>query len=218
MPRSSEIDASAAPLGPEATRGAILRAAGEVFLARGYERSSMAQIALQSGVARRTLYNHFPGKRALFDEAIARLWGQMSLNPVIAATSGPRSPNEVLYAIGLAIVNFWSRPEAIAIVRLAIWESPRLYEMGVSFLNGATEPARGAVKHYVRRLSRLHDFRIADPDFAANQFIDILLGEVVLGRIASSRGETIDQDRRGYVVREAVALFLARYQVSTTHP
>ena len=214
---SGETDASTAPFGPEATRDAILRTAGEVFLAHGYERSSMDQIASQSGVARQTLYNHFPHKRALFDVAISRLWEQMPLSPVIAATSGSQSPKEVLYGIGLAIADFWSRPDAIAIVRLMIWDGPRLYEMGPNFLNGDTEPARDAVKRYVRRLSRRQDFRISDPDLAATQFVDVILGEVVHGQLTLSRRETIEESRRDYVVGGAVALFLARYHVPMAH-
>jgi AcrR family transcriptional regulator len=212
MPRA-EIGVSALSFEPESTRDAILRTAGEVFLTHGYEQSSMEQIALQSGVARRTLYNHFSSKKALFDATISRMWERMPLTPIVDATSGTQSPEEVLQTIGLTIASFWTPPEAVAFVRLVIWESPRFPEIGTSFLDGGTEPARAAVKKYVRRLSRQSDFRIPDPDLAATQFIDVILGEVVLGRLATSRVSSPDEQRRRYVVREAVALFMARYHV-----
>lgn len=53
----------------ESTREAILGTASGVFLAHGYELSSIDEIALESGVARRTVYDQFASERALFGGA-----------------------------------------------------------------------------------------------------------------------------------------------------
>ncbi|GLZ46424.1 TetR family transcriptional regulator [Actinomycetospora sp. NBRC 106375] len=57
-----------------ATRRALADAALELFLARGYEDVTVAEIAAAADVSVTTLFNHFPGgKPALvFDEAQAR--------------------------------------------------------------------------------------------------------------------------------------------------
>jgi AcrR family transcriptional regulator len=211
MPRAVS-GVPAVPLEPESTREAILRTAGQVFLAHGYEQSSMDQIALESGVARRTLYNQFASKKALFDATMARLWERMPLDAIIDATAEVRSPDEVLYEIGRTIASFWAPPEAVALVRLVIWESARFPELGESFLATGREPARSAVKRYVRELSRDQGYLIDDADLAATQFIDVILGEVLLGRLVTTPTPALDEDRCDYLVREAVALFLARYR------
>lgn len=173
----------------------------------------MDQIALESGVARRTLYNQFGAKKALFDATMAQMWDRMPLDAIIAATAAVKPPEEVLYSIGRTIASFWAPPEAVAFMRLVIWESSRFPELGESFFDNGREPARRAVTEYVRRLSGDRGFRIEDPDLAAAQFIDVILGEVLLGRLVASSTTALDEDRCDYVVREAVALFLTRYRV-----
>jgi len=174
----------------------------------------MDQIALESGVARRTLYNQFGAKKVLFDATMAQMWDRMPLDAIIDATAAVRPPEEVLYSIGRTIASFWAPPEAVAFMRLVIWESSRFPELGESFFDTGREPARRAVTDYVGRLSRDDGFHVDDPDLAAAQFIDVILGEVLLGRLVAATATTaLDEKRCDYLVREAVALFVARYRI-----
>ncbi|GAS93830.1 TetR family transcriptional regulator [Mycolicibacterium canariasense] len=207
--------AAGAPVRPSqavSTTEAILQTAVRVFLAHGYEQSSMDAIALQAGVARRTLYNQFANKKALFDATMARLWASMPLDAIIESTAQVRPADEVLFTIGRTIAGFWAPPEAVAFMRLVIWESARFPEIGQSFMDSGREPARRAVHDYVCRLSEEPEFEIPDPDLATAQFIDVILGEVLLGRLVASSSSALDDDRCDYVAREAVALFMARYR------
>ena len=52
---------------PQIHRERVLRAATSSFLARGY-RSSVDDIARRAGVAKQTVYQHFPSKDELFKE------------------------------------------------------------------------------------------------------------------------------------------------------
>lgn len=51
-----------------ATQDRILRASMELFSARGYDRTSISQIAARSGVSRATIFWHFGNKATLFQE------------------------------------------------------------------------------------------------------------------------------------------------------
>ena len=51
-----------------ATQGRILRAAMEFFAARGFDRTSVTQIAARSGVSRAAIFWHFGDKATLFRE------------------------------------------------------------------------------------------------------------------------------------------------------
>jgi len=53
---------------------AILDAAVAEFRLSGYEATSMDRIAASAGVSKRTVYNHFPSKEALFAQILRRLW------------------------------------------------------------------------------------------------------------------------------------------------
>jgi AcrR family transcriptional regulator len=211
MPRA-DAAVRASALEPESTRDAILRTAGQVFVAYGYEQSSMDEIALQSRVARRTLYNQFASKKALFDATMTQLWDRMPLDAIVDATVKEGPAEDVLYAIGRAIADFWAQPEAVAFLRLVIWESPRFPELGRGLMDSGRSPARRAVNRYVRRLSRKRGFHIDDPDLATTQFIDVILGELLLSRLVATSAPAADRERRDYLVREAVRLFIARYR------
>lgn len=55
-------------------REAILQAAIAEFCCCGYESTSMDKIAASAEVSKRTVYNHFPSKEALFDAILEQLW------------------------------------------------------------------------------------------------------------------------------------------------
>ena len=52
----------------------MIGAAIEEFLAAGFDATSMDRIAARAGVSKRTVYNHFPSKEALFAAILRQLW------------------------------------------------------------------------------------------------------------------------------------------------
>ena len=59
--------------GKAATQEAILVAATQLFLERGYESTTVADVAERAGVSRATVFWHFSDKGGLFREAFVRL-------------------------------------------------------------------------------------------------------------------------------------------------
>src|ERR1700748_2704764 len=55
-------------------RIAIVGAAIDESLAAGYDATSMDRIAARANVSKRTVYNHFPSKEALFAAILHQLW------------------------------------------------------------------------------------------------------------------------------------------------
>ena len=60
----------------EIKREAILSAAKQAFLEQGVQGTSMDMLANQAEVSKRTIYNHFESKEALFMAIISELWTQ----------------------------------------------------------------------------------------------------------------------------------------------
>lgn len=57
---------------PEATRAAILDAAEEIFLSKGFAEASTAQIANRAGVTKSLIHHHFGSKETLWNEVKVR--------------------------------------------------------------------------------------------------------------------------------------------------
>lgn len=57
---------------PEATRAAILDAAEEVFLAKGFAETSTSEIARRAGVTKSLIHHHFGSKDGLWNEVKVR--------------------------------------------------------------------------------------------------------------------------------------------------
>ncbi|MDQ0464773.1 AcrR family transcriptional regulator [Caulobacter ginsengisoli] len=68
----------------EATRGAILAAAGALFADAGFAATSVDDIARAAGVAKGAVYHHFPSKEAVF-EAVFEAASRSLIGPVIKA-------------------------------------------------------------------------------------------------------------------------------------
>ncbi len=69
--------------GPEAnTRQALLRAARELFMAWGYEETSVSAIVERAGLSKGTFFHYFPTKADLLDAVVAELteeaWGAIA--------------------------------------------------------------------------------------------------------------------------------------------
>lgn len=89
----------------EALRESILRAAGEVFLERGYDGLSMRRVAERIGYTATTIYLYFKNKDdllfALLNEGYAELGQRLA-----AAATEERDPLQRLTAIGRAYIAF----------------------------------------------------------------------------------------------------------------
>ena len=212
MPKAHPSDPGQNLAVESTTRGQILKAAAKIFLANGYERTSMELVAAESRAGRRTVYNHFRSKKVLFDATVAFLWGGMPLNKVISR-SEPLSPEHMLAEIGYAIAESWAPEESVAFMRLIISEGPRFPELVQSYHTFGAGPARMAFLDFLRYLNSTKAFDIRDPDNAHMQFIQLINGSLLWKRLIGGY-EIPSRKQRRYVVDEAVETFLSRYKVN----
>lgn len=74
-------------------RESILDAAQQAFVNDGFDNTSMDRIAELAGASKRTVYNHFPSKEALFSEVLERFAGE-----AVALKQIPYDPKRSLAA------------------------------------------------------------------------------------------------------------------------
>jgi len=70
------------------TRDQILDAAESLFARQGYQATTIKQVAERVGVQGPALYKHFAGKRALYEEVLARLFAPFTPLLTDDATAG----------------------------------------------------------------------------------------------------------------------------------
>ena len=118
-------DRHAAPSDAE-RRETLLSAAEQVFLAKGYVSTTMADIAQAAGMSKKTIYQVFVSKKELFDALMIDRLAVLRIQPEDAG----RSPAVVLANIMLDMARFVLSPKHIALTRLILAEIASTPEVG----------------------------------------------------------------------------------------
>lgn len=189
-------------------RAAIVDAAVAEFRASGYEATSMDRIAASAGVSKRTVYNHFPGKEALFvhivDELMTR--GDVERATPYRADVPLRTQLQELLGHKLCLLR---DPGFIDLARVAIvagLHSPELARQLMERL-GQREHALTA---WVRAAAADGRLNTPDPAFAAMQLEALVKGFAFWPQIAMAQ-PLLDDAQQQAVSTAAVDMFLARY-------
>lgn len=189
-------------------RIAIIEAAIEEFRAAGFDATSMDRIAARAAVSKRTVYNHFPSKEALFAAIMHRLWDatQTSSGPAYRTDAPLREQLIELLMRKLRLLN----DEAfLSLARVAIASgihSPERAREMVARLGEREED----LTVWVRKAAGDGRLKTADPVFASLQLQGLLKAfafwpQVTMGQPSLSAAE---QEK---VANSAADMFLAQY-------
>ena len=170
----------------ERLREKIIKAARVLFSAQGYAGTSTDEVAAAVPISKRTLYNHFPSKEALFRSVIMQSWSWL-LSPSSSGIGDARpgtfeEASHMLRSYGEAVLAHWQKPGVTELIRLVIGEAHQFPEIARAFLEHGKGPA---VTRLAAFLSRVHELGIADvsePTVAAWQFHGMLKETVFLPR------------------------------------
>lgn len=165
-------------------RERVLRAATASFLARGYG-SSVDDIARRAGVAKQTVYHHFPSKDELFKE-VAR---DLAKRVLIELEGG--DVREALLRFAVAYRERALGPQGIATFRTVVPEVPRFKAL-------ARTMYAATAGEMVRRIAAFLERELApeDPEFAAEMFLSMLTGHDRLKRLFNVPATAESEARR----------------------
>lgn len=102
--------------------------ASGLFLAAGYGETSIDLIARRAGTSKRTIYDRFPDKAAIFKGVIHRIVDRLR-PPDVAGLFTGGSFEEILMRICKAILHAALQPEALALHRVIVAEAGRFPEL-----------------------------------------------------------------------------------------
>jgi TetR/AcrR family transcriptional regulator of autoinduction and epiphytic fitness len=192
----------------ERKRQAILEAAIAEFRSQGFDATSMDRIAASAGVSKRTVYNHFPSKDALFAEILQRLW-QRSAEMLSVPYRPDRPLREQLLQLLQQKLRLLDDPDFIDLSRVAIARGVHSPERARELIAQLGSKEEGATL-WIR--AALDDGRLQplDPAFAAQQLEALVKGFAFWPQIAMGQ-PALNAAQQAQVADSAVEMFLQRY-------
>lgn len=151
------------------TRRRLLEAAMEAFLEEGY-RASMDRIAARAGVARQTLYNHFPAKETLFAEAVRT--AIQSVLVTLESEDGDLRANLIRFAA--AYREKVLCPVGMAMFRTLVAEAPRFPELARNFFAAGPQQTIAQLARFLEKAMDRGELRRDDPALAAEMLTGML--------------------------------------------
>lgn len=197
------------------TRAAVLDAARTLFLRNGYAGTTMEEIAAAAGVTKRTVYNNYADKEALFTQIVAQVTAYAEeyarglrdeLTVGITAESLPSTLDDLGCRLALAIM----RPEVIALRRLLVGEARAFPALARDYFDRAPGQVIDALASGFEHLGRAGLLQVTDARRAAAQFAYLLVGEPLDRAILA--GTIPSEEEIVACAREGVETFLARYR------
>ncbi|MFE7277180.1 TetR/AcrR family transcriptional regulator [Streptomyces sp. NPDC057623] len=106
----------------------LLDAAAEMFLAAGFDKTSMNEIAARAGVSKTTVHAYFRDKLELFHAVVRRGASKTNLRFDPALLDSAQDTEEKLSRVALILLESTTEPEHLAFLRILVMERDRIPE------------------------------------------------------------------------------------------
>ncbi len=186
----------------------VLEGAREVFMAMGYARASVDEIARVSAVSKATLYAYFPEKRLLFTEMYRTEILRLADSAV--ELSADTLPEKALREAGRRIIDYLISDFALAMYRICVAESARFPEIGHAFYENGPQLGRARLGAYLEAMRARGVLSIVDTELAADQFFQ-LCQAWISDRLICGVQRSFSELEIARILDGAVSVFLARY-------
>ncbi|NYF23038.1 TetR/AcrR family transcriptional regulator of autoinduction and epiphytic fitness [Xanthomonas sp. JAI131] len=192
----------------ERKRQAILEAAIAEFRSQGFDATSMDRVAASAGVSKRTVYNHFPSKDALFAEILRGLW-QRSADTLDVPYRADRPLREQLLQLLQQKLRLLDDPAFVDLSRVAIAQGIHSPERARELIAQLGSKEEGTTV-WIR--AALTDGRLQplDPEFASQQLQGLVKGFAFWPQIAMGQ-PALSAAQQAQVAESAADMFLRHY-------
>lgn len=152
-------------------REAVLDAAVELFLAGGFDGTSMDAVAARAGVAKTTVYAHFGDKVELFHAATERGGASLDLDLDKVMLAAADDPEERLTQIVFKVLEATTAPQFLAFLRVMVTEAVRRPELTRVVRSLGVPHIIELVARALREDAHRHEYLLPDPEAYARLFI-----------------------------------------------
>jgi len=190
-------------------RAAILEAAVAEFRTTGYEATSMDRIAERAAVSKRTVYNHFPSKEALFAQILEKLWESSADGKDLAYRADRPLRDQLLELVKLKL-RMLQDENFLDLARVAIAAGIHSPERAREMVSRMSEREEG-ITVWVRAASADGRLKAPDPLFASMQLQSLVKGFAFWPQISMGQA-VLTPAEQARVAEAAVEMFLACYR------
>lgn len=216
MSSASPRQTTRAQAAADKQRGDILHAGRIVFFEHGYLQASLDEIADKADASKRSIYDHFGSKKALFAEVIASTCALFVLG-LPAPETLPPDPAEGLRAFAAQVREVLNRPGIIRFQRLVISEAERHPELGQVFFDAAVLGARGRLSAYLHGCVAQGRLRAHEVESSARTLLDVMSNRLRLRTLLGMSDAEEDAYDLKWIEAE-IATLLARFGAGSAEP
>ncbi len=172
-PISAEVSkaAPARGIGDKERRRLLLKAAEEVFVAKGYVATTMADIAAVAAMSKKTIYQVFASKKELFDSLMIDRVVCLPLPEDGRHDSPAAALRAMLLAYGQALLN----PQQVILTRLILANIASVPEVSAA-VKERCEAARADLARWLADQAGQGAWRLADATRAAEMLLTLAFG------------------------------------------
>lgn len=187
-------------------RNAIISAASELFLTKGYGVTNMDEIAKKADVSKQTIYSHFQNKEVLLKEVVESICAN---SPCILddVESLPKNIKDAMFRVADDYMKSFLHPRSVCLMRLIQKESLNIPEIRKTFMSSCMDKAYRRLTAFFTSLSNTEKMHMSDPQLAAKMFMGSLSGPFSLRVMSgeSIRFEDVEvQEQIDYTVRSFI--------------
>lgn len=161
---------------PTLSEEELLDKALDLFLEKGFERTTIEEIAATAGVAKRTIYLRHANKKSLFKAALKRAIEQWIVPISELRRLETDDLEESLQAIGQVLVENMLAPTGLRLLRVTNAESGRMPEIGAYTLQQGTEPTVAYLADLFRRHAAPDGANCPEAEFLGEAFLNLVVG------------------------------------------
>jgi len=159
----------------EARRRAMMDAAWETVLGKGFAACTLDDIISVSGGSKSTLYTQFGDKDGLFKTVMQEKCTAFS-DELNLTFESDAQPDEMLHTFAELLVEKVTTEESIRFMRLLQAEGQTLPSLTQDFICRGPERIDHSLTHYLASAHQRGDLRVPDPEMYASLLLDMILG------------------------------------------
>jgi AcrR family transcriptional regulator len=161
----------------------VLDAALHLFTARGYDRTTMADVGLGAGLSKAAVYLYFPSKQALLQALVRRAVGAPGDAMLEQARSFRGDPRPVLGAMLRQIAGRLADPKVAAVPALILREAAHAPEIAEMYRAEVLDRFMPVLTHLIAQGVQGGHIRAVDPDLTLRSIVGPVMAHVLLGRV-----------------------------------